>query len=57
MQQSQFSRPKQAKPIENITFLTVKRKKYTLKNIVYNLNLMISATEYNASLPSAIDPV
>jgi hypothetical protein len=57
MQQSQFSRPKQAKPIENITFLTVKRKKYTIKNIVYNLNLMISATEYNASLPSAIDPV
>ena len=57
MQQSQFRRAKQAKPIENITFLAVKRKKYAINNIVYNLNLMISAKEYNASLPSEIDPV
>ena len=57
MQQSQFSRAKQAKPMENITFLAVKRKKYAINNIVYNLNLMISAKEYNASLPPAIDPV
>ena len=57
MQQSQFRRAKQAKPIENITLLAVKRKKYAINNIAYNLNLMISAKEYNASLPSAIDPV
>ena len=57
MQQSQFSRAEQAKPIESITFLAVKLQKYTINNIGYNLNLMISAKEYNASLPSAIDPV
>ena len=57
MQQSQFDRAKLAKPIESITFLAVKQKKYTINNIVYNLNLMISAKEYNASLPSTIDPV
>jgi hypothetical protein len=57
VQQSQFSRAKQAKPIENITLLAVKRKNYAINNIAYNLNLMISTKEYNASLPSAIDPV
>jgi hypothetical protein len=41
VQQSQFSRTNQAKPVKNTIFLAVMWDKYTINHNIYNLNLMI----------------